>query len=382
MTEPTAEILVGGAAFKAMLSHINPSEKLPKLIAEVKTVKSVSKRDNLIKQIKYLDGLHRMDLKAEDAYIMHNVPVIPPRMRPVSIRGANRIEFADQNLLLKDSMVVNNALKGIVDYLPPEELTKERMDLYNGVKAISGMTEAISPNSRGRNVKGLLRQIAGTGGPKTGLFQSKVLSKKQDFSGRAVIFAEPALEFDEASVPVDQLWVMYKFHILRDLAKQGYDYVNSEKAWKERTPAAQKSFNKMIKEVPLIINRAPTLMKTNIAAVRPVPTTKNAMGLNPLHNPNFAADYDGDAFQMYVPMTPTAVKEANDKLLMHNQIHDYRKGLNQSIAAPAHEAILGSMHLTEPDMTQKTVHFHSELDCLKALKEGKIKENTPVEIGL
>lgn len=377
----TDNILVGGDAFKAMLSHINPDQKIPALTQEVKTVKSVSKRDDLVKRIKFLDGLRNTGLKAKQAYILHYVPVVPPQIRPATVMGGNRIEFADVNQLYKDHMTVNNALKETAEFLPPEELVKEREDAYNGVKAIVGLGEAISPNARGRGVKGLLRQVAGTGGPKTGLFHNKILSKKQDFSGRATIYAEPNLGFNEAAVPIDMLWTMYKFHILRDLAKQGYDYVNSEKAWTERTPAATNSFNKVIKNVPVIINRAPTLMKSNITAVYPVPVHGSTLGLNPLHLPLFAGDYDGDALTLHTPITPEAVEEAKKKLLPQHQIHDYRRGLKQSLVAPGHEAILGSVHMTDPDEKQEVRRFKTEQECLEALKRGEIKENTPVEIG-
>ena len=375
------EILVSGEAFKAMLAEINPSAKITELTKAFKETKSASKRDTLVKQIKYLNGLRNTGISAKEAYVIHHLPVIPPRARPATVMGGNRIEFADVNNLYKDHLVVNNALKKSIEFLPPDQLVKERADAYAGIKAIIGLGEAISPNSRGRAVKGLLKQISGNEGPKSGLFHSKILSKKQDFSGRATIYAEPNLGFNEAAVPVDSLWNMYKFHILRDLSKQGYDYVNSEKAWTERNPSATTSFNKMIKQVPLIINRAPTLMKSNISAVYPVPVKNNAMGINPLHLPLFSGDFDGDAISMHVPMTPEAVEEAKTKLLPQHQVYDYRKGIKQSLVSPGHEAILGSMHMTEADMSQKVVHFKTEADALQALKEGKVKENTPIIIG-
>lgn len=374
------EILVAGEAFKAMLSHVDPNKDIPRLVQEAKVTKSVSKRDAIIKKIKYLDGLQNVDLHAKDAYIIHHVPVIPPQMRPTTVMGGNRIELADVNNLYIDHMLVNNSLRKSLDYLLPEELVNERRDAYEGVKAVMGLGEAISPKSRGQGMKGLLKQVAGVNSPKAGFFHNKILSKKQDFSGRATIYAEPNLGFNEAAVPADQLWTMYKFHILRDLARQGYDYVNSTKAWEERNPAATASFNKMIKQVPMIINRAPTLMKSNITAVFPVPIKGSTMGLNPIHLPLFAGDYDGDALTLHVPMSPEAVAEARDKLLPQHQIHDYRKGLGQSIVAPGHESILGSMHLTEADMSQKTVRFKTEEDALEALRLGQVKDNTPIEI--
>lgn len=376
----TQEVFVGGEAFKKMLAHVNPDNSIPTLVAEAKETKSVSKRDALVKKIKYLNGLKANGMDAKNAYVIHNMPVVPPQIRPATVMSGNRIEFADVNQLYMDHMVVNNSLKKVSQLLEPSELINERDEAYRGIKAITGLGEAISPNSFGRGVKGLLRQVAGEGGPKTGLYHSKVLSKKQDFSGRATIYAEPNLGFNEAAVPTDMLWTMYKFHILRDLAKQGYDYVNSEKAWTERTPAATNSFTKVITKVPMLINRAPTLMKSNITAVFPVAIQGSTMGLNPIHLPMFAGDYDGDALTLHVPMSPEAVEEAKNKLLPQHQIHDYRKGLGQSIVAPSHEAILGSVHMTDPDHKQATVKFKTEADALFALKHGVIKENTPIEI--
>lgn len=380
-SEDYIEPLVGGNGFKAMLAHVDPSISIPKLVAEAKAAKSISKRDDLVKRIKYLNGLRENDMSAKEAFILHNIPVVPPNIRPATVMGGNRIEFADVNNLYKDHMVTNNSLKATIDLLPAEELITERAMNYAGVKAIVGLGEAISPNSRGRDVKGFLKQIAGTGGPKTGLFHNKILSKKQDFSGRATIYAEPNLGFNEAAIPAEILWTSYKFHILRDLAKQGYDYVNSEKAWSTRSPAATASFNKVIKNVPMIINRAPTLMASNISAVYPVPIKGSTMGLNPILLPLFSGDFDGDALSMFTPMSDEAVYEAKNKLLPQHKIYDARKGIGHSLVAPQHESIIGAMHLTEPDMAKEVVKFKTEAEALAALKAGKISVNTPISIG-
>lgn len=122
-------------------------------------------------------------------------------------------------------------------------------------------------------------------------------------------------------------------------------------------------------------------MKSNITAVYPVPIKGSTMGLNPIHLPLFAGDYDGDALTLHLPMSPEAVAEARNKLLPQHQIHDYRKGLGQSIVAPGHESILGSVYMTEPDESQAVIKFNNEQEVLQALKEGRIKENTPIQIG-
>lgn len=375
------DVLVGGQALEQMLKDVDVNGMLKSLIREVKTTKSVSKRDAIVKKIKYLSGLQKNKMDPATAYVLRTVPVVPPIVRPVTNRGANRLEFADINQLYRDHLLVNNSLKEVSDVLPPDQLIAERKDLYNGVKAIFGLGDAISGASRGRGLKGLIKQVSGPGGPKSGLFHDRILKKKQDFSGRATIYAEPNIGFNEAAVPVDMLWTLYKFHILRDLSRSGYNYVDAVKAWTTRDTAATNSFNKTIKQIPVILNRAPTLMKTNITAHFPVPIEGKTIGINPLHLPLYAGDYDGDAFSVHLPMTPEAIEEAKNKLLPQHQIFDYRKGPGNSIIMPGHEAIVGSVYMTEPDMSQKTRHFKTEEDVLKALKRGDIKENTPVKIG-
>lgn len=372
--------LVGGFAFEEMLKDVDVNSHLKSLLEEVKTVKSVSKRDALVKKIKYLAGLQKIKIKPHEAYIINNVPVVPPITRPATNLGANRIEFSDVNQLYRDHMLVNNSLKDIAEMLPANQLVNERKALYDGVKAIFGLGDAISGASRGRGLRGLIEQIAGKTSPKSGLFQDRILKKKQDFSGRATIYAEPNLGFNEAAIPKDMLWTMYMFHILRDLAKNGYNYVDAVKSWKARDTAATASFNKVIKHIPLILNRAPTLMKTNITAHFPVPIEGSTIGLNPLHLPLYAGDYDGDALTVHVPMTPEAVEEAKNKLLPQHQVFDYRKGVGNSMIMPGHEAIVGSVYMTEPDMKQKIQTFKTEQEVLNALKKGEITENTPVKI--
>lgn len=372
---------VGGEALKEMLSQIDVDKKMEQLKQDIASTKSKSKRDAYIKQLKYVAGLKKQGFQtAADAYVIHNAPILPPSFRPFTVKGANQVEYSDINKLYKDHMLVNNALADVKHDLPPDMLVQEREQAYNGLKAIVGLGDPITADSKGQGLKGLIRQVAGVGSPKLGFMHSKVLFKKQDFSGRATIYADPSLGFNEAGIPKDMIWTMYKLHIVKDLARNGFTYLDAEKAWADRTPAAIASMNKVIKDVPIILNRAPTLMKSNITAFMPRPVEGKTIGFSPVLLPMLAGDFDGDAVSTFVPMTPEAVKEAKEKLLPMHQIYDYRRGVGSIMVAPGHEAILGSMHLTEPDHKQDVVEFNSEADVLRALKAGKIKENTPVRI--
>lgn len=381
MSQINADTLpTGGKAFQEMLSHVKVEEQLTALAKEIKETKSVAKRDALVKKVKYLSGLEKLGISPVEAYTLRSIPVAPPIVRPVVMMGGNRMEHADVSLLYRDHMLVNNSLKDIIGSFGNSLLTNERRDLYNGAKAVFGVGEAITGSSRGDGLKGYVKQISGETGPKGGFFHSRILSKKQDFSGRATIYAEPDLGFNEIAAPKELLWKMMEFHIIRDLVKNGRTYVEAKKSVENRDIPAQNSFNKVVKQVPIIVNRAPTLMKTNTTAHYAVPVEGKALGINPIHLPLYAGDFDGDAMSIHCPMTPEAVEEAKQKLLPEAHIYDARKGIGASMVAPGHEAIIGSMHITEPDVDQPTVTFATELDALQALKEGKIKENTPVII--
>lgn len=374
------EVITGGPALKMMLADVKIDKQLTDLKKETLLTKSPSKRDTMVKQIKYLDALKRLGRRPENAYILRTLPVIPPLARPPIQMPGNRIEYADVNDLYKDHMLVNNPMKDIIDILGPEELIAERTGLYDGAKAILGVGDALTGASRGKNLRGFMKQIAGDTGPKTGFFQSKILSKKQDFSGRATIYAEPTIGFNEMAVPEEMVWTLYEYHIIRDLVRSGYTYPEAKKAVEDRTVAAKSSYAKLIKQIPLIANRAPTLMQSNITAHFPVPIKGKTLGVNPLHLPLYAGDYDGDAMTIHMPITPEAIEEAKKKLLPEHHIYDFRTGLGNSLIYPRHEAIIGSTHMTEPDTEQETREFASEEAVLAALKTGEIKTNTPIRL--
>lgn len=375
------EGMVGGTAFKDILSSINIDKALEKDKEAFKSTTSVAKKDAIVKRMKYIHGLKENGFKnPAQAYIMHNVPIIPPVMRPVVDQGGNRLEFADINMLYQEAMQANETLGKVKDDLTDDLLIEQRKNHYDSVKAITGLGESINFKSRKAGVSGLLTGVAGNESPKYGMFLNRIMKKKQDFSGRGTIYADPTLGFNEAAMPKEQLWVMYKMHILRKLGQQGYSLTEAKKAYDDRSLPATTQFNQLLKEVPVILNRAPTLMRTNIMAVRPVPVEGNTIGMNILHLPGYAADFDGDALSMFLPMSPEAVREANEKLLPMRHLHDARKGFGVPMFAPGHEAILGSVHITEPDSGQDVVKFKTEKDALQALQEGKIKDNTPIQI--
>lgn len=377
------DLQTGGEALRTMLSSINPAKELDLHLKAYDATKSMSKKDALVKKIKYLKGLHDMGVKDPGAvYTMKHIPILPPVMRPVLDKGANTLEYGDINKLYKEMILIDDeGLKPNRDFLPHSDLVNQRSALYNSVKAISGLGEAVGPNSKKQGLKGIMTMIAGDGGPKEGMFHSRILKRNQDLSGRGTIYAAPDVGFNEAKFPKDMMWTMFKMHIIRELVKNGMRLDEAKKAYDNRSLVAQNTFNRLAKEIPIMLNRPPTLMKTNVMAVYGIPIEDKTIGLNILHLPGFAADFDGDALTTYVPVTQEAIQEAKDKLLPQRHLSDARLGYGNTMFAPGHEAILGSVHLTKVDHEQDVVTFKSEEEALHALQSGKIHDNTPIRIA-
>lgn len=376
-------LLVGGEAFKAMLSHIDPMAELQAHKQEYAKTKAVAKKDVLAKKMKYLKGLTNMGVNSPaDAFVTKYVPILPPVMRPVIDKGANNIEYGDMNKLYKELIISDqDGLAPIKDYLPHADLISQRKNVYNAMKAVAGIGAAVGPTSGKSELKGIIRSITGDEGPKMGMFHSRILKRNQDMSGRGTIYAAPDVGFNEAKFPREMMWTMFRMHIIRELVRNGMPFPQAQIAFEKKSLPAQNMFNKLSKEIPIILNRPPTLMKTNVMAFYGIPIEDKTIGLNILHLPGYAADFDGDALMSYVPMTHEAIQEAKEKLLPSRHLSDARIGYGSSMFAPGHEAILGSVHLTRADTTQKLHTFKSEQEAMAALQAGHIHDNTPIRIS-
>jgi DNA-directed RNA polymerase subunit beta len=372
----------GGEAFKKLLNFdVNKHKESVK--QDYQDAHTKAAKEAALKKLKVLHGFANAGVNNPGRSLVINyVPVTPPRERPVLARSDGTLEYADINQLYKDSMLVNEGMKGLKEDLSPEFLTKERKDLHNSVKALQGHGEPINWASKSKGLKGFSEQIAGSSSPKGGYFQKKVLSKKQDFSGRLVLSENPELALDEAEIPEDVAWTMWKTHLLKNMIKKGYTYAEAEKAIITKTPAAKQALAEETKRVPLIINRNPTLLKSGLISVRAIPSHKRTLNINPLTFKGFNADIDGDQLNLYLPMSNKAVDEAWEKLSPKHNIMDFRSGAGGGVlSAPSHEAILGAHYLSTADENIPTRKFASREHVLAALKKGEITPDTPVEIG-
>jgi DNA-directed RNA polymerase beta subunit/intein/homing endonuclease len=288
----------GGAYIRKELKHIDMDEKEKELLSQMKR-KKADQLDNEIKQLKYLRALKRLNLRPEDAYVVSKVPVVPPVMRPITPgQGGTQIVYGDANPLYQDLIYVNNQLKDVKNPNTanvPHEEERLRPVLQQAVGAVYGTDDPITAKSKGRQLKGFLTYISGVGGPKHGFFQSKLMSKSQDFAGRGTIVPDSTLGIDEVGLPEEMLWKLYDKFVVRRLVQQGFPALQARQMVEDRHVAAKEALRREVQERPVLLNRTPTLHRYNIVGARPVMVPGKTIRINPFIEAGMNADFDGDS---------------------------------------------------------------------------------------
>jgi len=373
----------GGAVMKKRLNAIDVTGRLAELRTSLKTIKG-AKLDDAVKQIKFLDALHRQNLKAGDAYVLSKLPVLPPVMRPILPgKSGSELVVGDSNYLYQSAMLHNKSLQRQVDEntLPPDEHAKLRQNLANAVGAVIGTNESDNPKLLKRNVKGLLEHLTGKTTPKSSFFQKKIMKRQQDVSGRGTIAPDGSLGMDEIGLPTDMLWGMYGKFVIARLVRRGFGAVAAKEMVENKHPAANDALMAELKERPVMVNRAPTLHRYGFVGANPVPVAGKTIHVNPFIELGMNADYDGDTFQIHVPVLPGAVQEVKGMTLSNLLFSDLAK--DSLMVAPRMEAMLG-VHLAskaEASPNGKTHKYKTKSDALAAYKRGEITLGTKVEVG-
>jgi DNA-directed RNA polymerase beta subunit len=382
LTNPQLDTLIkekGGGYIRKELAKID----LDKKEAEVR--KSAEKKtgsalDTTVKQLKYLRALKDQNLRPEDAYVISHVPVVPPVVRPVLPgKGGQELVYGDINPLYRDLLYVNNQFKEVkTSHLVPGEEEKMRPALHEAVGAVFGVNDPVTTKSRARGHKGFLTYIAGTTSPKYGYFQSKIMKRSQDVSGRGTIVPDHTLGLDEVGIPEEMMWTMYDKFIVRRLVQNGYPALQASQLIKDRSPIAREMLLRETKERPVIVNRAPTLHRYNMVAAYPQMTAGKTIRVHPFIEAGMNADYDGDTMMVHAPVTPKSVEEAKTMTLSNILFSD--KSKSDLLVFPKHEAIMGLSHASQQDDKGKPVKFKTGADAMVAYKAGKITLGTRVII--
>ncbi len=341
---------MGGEAIKEMLSRINIMELKKELEDVVKTSKSKQKRADALKRLKvaysFVPDPTKKRLNKPEWMIVSILPVIPPELRPLVPLEGGRFAASDLNDLYRRIIIRNNRLKQLMEIKAPDVILRnEKRMLQESVDALfdnSRRKTAIRSGSR-RPLKSLSDMLRG----KTGRFRQNLLGKRVDYSGRSVIVVGPQLKLQECGLPKNMALELFKPHMIRELMSRGYTQTpRSAKLMIENNePVVYKVLEYVVKDHPVMLNRAPTLHRLGIQAFQPVLVDGKAIQLHPLVCSAFNADFDGDQMAVHLPLSIEAQMEARMLMLAsHNILHPAN---GQPIAVPSQDMILGSYYLTK-----------------------------------
>jgi DNA-directed RNA polymerase subunit beta' len=367
----TAEGAVGSkSGFKVIeekLSKMNVDAELKKAEAELKTAKE-AELNVRYKRVRYLRALKDLGVKPVDAYMNSVLPILPPTLRRVSI-GFDGTQIIDPvNVMYAQTGAMVRQLKqSEKERLPVQEIQKNQAEVYKLVKSLrlTGM------QIEGRHAPSLMDKLSGLNQPKQSFFQSGVLGKRQDLSGRSVITPDPEMPLDEVGMPREMALEMYKPFVIKALVKdmgRASSPMQARIMVKKKHPAVYEALERVIKDRPAMMKRDPALHMFSIMAFRPKLVEGKSIKIHPLVTGGFNADFDGDTMAMYVPITEKAVDEAKAMMPSKNL---FSPTSNKLMVAPSMDAVLGIYQATK--WGKKKSGTYTDVQAIKALKAGKLK---------
>lgn len=289
VSEDRKDAVYGPGAFSRLLNKVDVNKELTNEEGRIGKLTGQNLNESN-RRVKYLRALKKLDMKPTEAYMMKNVPVLPPAMRPLSVMDDGSLNFDDVNQIYKHVSLVNQKLGQVHRLAPDEEKNPLRAELYDNLKALTGIGGTLN-----RQYPGILDTIAGTS-PKMGFVQDKLVKRKQDMSMRSTIIPDPALSLDEVGIPRKAAMEMYKPFVVRELRRaSGMTPLSAQKAIKEDRDIAHRALENVVKERPVLLKRDPVLHKYGIQAFQPKLTTGKAIKIHPLVTGGFNADFDGDS---------------------------------------------------------------------------------------
>ncbi|WP_341266431.1 DNA-directed RNA polymerase subunit beta' [Candidatus Phytoplasma fraxini] len=356
--------LTGAMAVKKMLEKLDLDEK----IAELKNIlKSISKqkRNNIIKRLEILISFNQSDNKPE-WMVMDVLPILPADLRPIVPLDGGRFATTDINDLYRRILNRNNRLKKQIKQKAPRLIIKnEKRMLQEAVDVLFDNVKVnkknISNMEKNKTLKSLSEALRG----KKGRFRQNILGKRVDYSGRSVIIVGPELKIHQCGLPRIMAVILFKPFILNKLREvKNIDRRSSLALYDKMDDYVFEVLEEVVKEHPILLNRAPTLHRLGIQAFEPKLIDGKAIKLHPLVTPAFNADFDGDQMAVYVPLSLQAQAEARLLMLVSNNILDPKNG--NPVLSPSQDMVLGNYYLT----------IEAKKDCIiEGSDETKIKNH-------
>ena len=373
---------MGAEAVRKLLLGLDLVSLSKELREELHTTGSKQKKKDLVNRLKIVEAIRDSENKPE-WMVLDVIPVIPPDLRPLVMLDSGNFATSDLNDLYRRIINRNNRLKKLVDLNAPEVIIRnEKRMLQQSVDALFDNNRCKRPvlASSNRPLKSLTDMIKG----KQGRFRENLLGKRVDYSARSVIVVGPTLRLHQCGLPKKIALELYQPFIIRRLKELGHaDTIKSAKKMLERKDAeVWDILEEVIRNHPVLLNRAPTLHRMGIQAFEPILVEGNAIKLHPLVCKGFNADFDGDQMAVHLPLSIEAQVEAHTLMLSTNNIFSPANGA--PIISPSQDVVMGCYYLTMqlPGRKGEGMVFKDVEEVELAHSLGKVETHAKIRVKL
>ncbi|HZF19248.1 MAG TPA: DNA-directed RNA polymerase subunit beta' [Burkholderiales bacterium] len=373
---------MGAEGIRELLRAINLNEQIDTIRKELEATGSDTKIKKLAKRLKVLEGFQKSGIKP-DWMVMEVLPVLPPELRPLVPLDGGRFATSDLNDLYRRVINRNNRLKRLLELKAPEIIVRnEKRMLQEAVDSLldNGRRGKAMTGANKRPLKSLADMIKGKGGR----FRQNLLGKRVDYSGRSVIVVGPQLKLHQCGLPKKMALELFKPFIFNKLEMQGI--ATTIKAAKREveaeTPVVWDILEDVIREHPVMLNRAPTLHRLGIQAFEPVLIEGKAIQLHPLVCAAFNADFDGDQMAVHIPLSLEAQMEARTLMLASNNILSPANG--DPIIVPSQDIVLGLYYATRERINApgEAMVFADVSEAARAYESGKVELHAGITVRI
>ena len=373
----TFKVGMGAEAIKTLLSEMDVNKELADLQKELEGATG-QKKIRLVKRLEVLNAFATSGNRPE-WMILEALPVIPPELRPMIQLDGGRFATSDLNDLYRRVINRNNRLKKLIELGAPSII------IQNEKRMLQEAVDALFDNGRrGRSVTGAgnraLKSLSSMLKGKQGRFRQNLLGKRVDYSGRSVIVVGPDLKMYQCGIPKEMALELFKPHVINGLVSK--EIANNIKSAKKMIdnmdPKVWDVVEEVIKEHPVMLNRAPTLHRLGIQAFEPKLVSGKAIRLHPLVTTAFNADFDGDQMAVHVPLSEEAKAEARILMLGANNILSPKDG--KPIVTPSQDMILGNYYITmdKPGLPNEGRAFKNSNEAIMAYTRREITLHTRI----
>jgi DNA-directed RNA polymerase subunit beta' len=372
--------MMGAEAIKELLKRVEVNELSIEMRERMKTETSLQKKLKYAKRLKVVEAFKRSDNKPQ-WMILDVIPVIPPELRPLVPLDGGRFATSDLNDLYRRVINRNNRLKKLMDLHAPEVIVRnEKRMLQEAVDALfdNGRRGRVLRGANNRPLKSLSDTLKG----KQGRFRQNLLGKRVDYSGRSVIVVGPELKLHQCGLPKKMALELFKPFIYHRLEQTGHctTIKQAKEMVEQQDSIVWDILEEVIKDHPVLLNRAPTLHRLGIQAFEPVLVEGKAIKIHPLVCTAFNADFDGDQMAVHIPLSPEAQIEASVLMLASHNILSPASG--QPITVPTQDLVLGLYYLTKAKVGAKGEGkvFANIEEVLMALEAKQVETLTPIRL--